>query len=113
MRDTESAHGKAVVERKHSTIEVKCPCCGATLRVDPELRKVVWHSPPVKPVRAPDLDRAADLLEREASRREDHFRQSAEEQRIKSEVLERKFRESLERSQGEPVRPPERDIDLD
>ena len=94
--------------------EVTCPCCGARLKVDAELRKVIAHQPP--PSRhqgARSLDRASQLLKKEAARRETHFRQSAEEERIKSQLLERKFEEALRKTKEEPVTRPMREIDLD
>ena len=94
-------------------LEVVCPCCGATLTVDAELAKVLHHQPPPKHEKAPDLDRAAQLLREEAERREALFRQSADEEKIKSELLERKFKEALEKTKDQPTGPTLRDIDLD
>ncbi len=107
--------GDAVkVDQDHALTEVTCPCCGARLKVDAELGKVIAHQPP--PSRhhgTRDLDRASQLLQKEEARRETHFRQSAEEERIKSQLLERKFEEALRKTKGEPVTPPTREIDLD
>ena len=43
----------------------------------------------------------------------DLFRQTAEAEKIKSQLLERKFEEALAKSKDEPLVPPTRDIDLD
>ncbi len=94
-------------------IEVVCPCCGARLKIDVALGKVIAHMPPFRHTKTPDLERASQLLQKEAARREALFRQGAEEQRIKSQLLERKFEEALKKSEGKPVTPPTRDIDLD
>ena len=94
--------------------EVRCPCCGARLKVDTELARVSAHEPPPSRHKGPrDLDRASQLLRKEATRRETHFRQSAEEERIKSQLLERKFEEALRKTKGQAVTPPMREIDLD
>lgn len=96
-----------------STLEVACPCCGARLTVDAELGKVLHHTPPPKHAKAPDIDHAAQLLEKEKARREALFAQSSEDEKHKSELLERKFEEALKQSKDEPAAPPLRDIDLD
>jgi len=96
-----------------SAVEVFCPCCGARLTVDAELGKVLRHTAPPKHAQAPDLEHAAQLLEKEKSRREALFKQSTEETKIKSQLLERKFEEALKHTKDEPITPPTRDIDLD
>ena len=94
-------------------LEVICPCCGATLTVDAELGKVLFQQAPLKQDRGPDLDQAAQLLKKEADRREALFRQSANEEKIKSELLDRKFKEAFEKTKDQPTGPPIRDFDLD
>jgi hypothetical protein len=94
-------------------LEVTCPCCGARLIVDTELGKVLHHAPPPKRDKPRDLDRASELLEKEAARREAMFRQSADEEKVKSQLLDRKFEEALKKGKDEPVGPPLKDIDLD
>jgi hypothetical protein len=92
---------------------VLCPHCGARLEVDTQLGKVLFHEPPPKAAKAPDLDHASQLLQKEAERRETLFKQSAEDQKMKSDLLERKFREAFEKTKDEPVGPTLKDIDLD
>lgn len=92
---------------------VVCPCCGARLKVDRELGKVIAHEAPPRAAHAPDLDRAGMLLKKRAEEREARFRQSAEDEKSKSRLLERKFAEALEKAKDEPVTRPRRDIDLD
>ena len=100
-------------DTNRTTSEVVCPCCGARLKIDRRLGKVIGHEAPNRPARAPDLDRAAVLLEKRAQEREARFRQSAEDEKSKSLLLERKFAEALEKAKDQPVTPPARDIDLD
>jgi predicted amidophosphoribosyltransferase len=94
-------------------LEVVCPCCSATLTVDAELGRVLFHQAPPKQDKGPDLDDAAQLLKREAERREALFRQSADDEKIKSELLDRKFKEAFEKTKDQPTGPPIRDFDLD
>ena len=100
-------------QRSGKKLEVVCPCCGATLTVDAELGKVLFHQAPPKQDKGPDLDDAARLLKQEAERREAIFRQSAEEEKIKSDLLDRKFREAFEKTKDQPTGKPLRDFDLD
>jgi predicted amidophosphoribosyltransferase len=99
--------------RDQSALEVICPCCGARLKVDAALGKVLYHTPPPKHAKAPDIDHAAQLLAKEKARREALFQQSSKEAKVKSQLLERKFEEALKQTKDEPVTRPTRDIDLD
>ncbi|HMD98759.1 MAG TPA: hypothetical protein VKM93_15690 [Terriglobia bacterium] len=102
-----------MVELAHDPFEVTCPCCGSLLKVDRELRKVISHRAPRRHAKTADIDQAGALLRKEAQRREALFRQSEEEEKVKSQLLERKFAEALEKTRGEPVTRPAREIDLD
>lgn len=95
--------------------EVTCPCCGSKLTLDSGLGAVIHSTPPVKhahPVER-DLDHASQLLAKDAAHRDTLFRKSLEEQKCKSEILERKFEEALKKGGDIPATPPLRDIDLD
>ena len=107
-----SINPKMSREDKH-TFEIVCPCCGAQLTIDAALGKMLHHTAPPKPTKAPDIDHAAQLLEKEKARREAIFAQSSEDQKHKSDLLERKFEEALKQRKDEPATPPLRDIDLD
>ncbi|MGA2263032.1 MAG: hypothetical protein ABSH28_16575 [Acidobacteriota bacterium] len=99
---------------KSSSVSVMCPCCGARLTIDATLEKVVAHeAPPTRHQAAPDLDRVGALLREQAERREAIFRQSAEDEKTKPQLLERRFEEALKKSKDQPIEKPTRDIDLD
>ncbi len=98
---------------KGQEIEVVCPCCGARLKIDPDLKRVFSHEPPPRHAAAPNLERAGQLLEKEKARREALFKQSERDEKVKSDLLDRKFTEALKRTKDEPVTRPTRDIDLD
>jgi hypothetical protein len=98
---------------KNSNLTVECPCCGAKLIIDAKLGKVIRHEDPPQKRSSFDLDNVQDLLMAQARRREEVFRQSSADLKIHSELLDRKFAEALEKSKGEPITRPTRDIDLD
>ena len=102
-----------MAKSENSTIEVACPCCGERLTIDAGLGRVLHHVAPPKQDKAPDLDHAAQLLENEKARREALFQQSTEDQKIKSDLLDRKFQEALKQTKDEPITRPLRDFDLD
>lgn len=102
-----------MVNRELRDIEVVCPCCGARLKVDAELGKVISHHAPPRHTKAPDLDHVENVLDKERARREALFKQSAEDEKVKSDVLDRKFKEALKKTKDEPITRPTRDIDLD
>jgi len=97
---------------KTPDITVECPCCSAKLTIDPALQKVIAYEEPPKQTNAPDLDHATSLLQEAAARREAMFRQSTENEKTRSQVLERKFEEAFKKSKDQPVTKPTRDIDL-
>ncbi len=100
-------------DRGPELFEVVCPCCGARLKINAALSKVIAHHSLPKHRKAPDLDRASMLLQKEAARREALFRQSAEDEKTKTQLLERKFEEALKETRDELLEPPIRDVDLD
>lgn len=83
------------------------------MKIDTALGKVIWHGKPPRKTDAPDIDQSARLLDQEKARREAMFRKSAEDEKSKAQLLEKKFQEALKRSKDEPVERPPREIDLD
>jgi hypothetical protein len=102
-----------MAQSKKSDISVECPCCGARLSIDGKLGKVLSYEEPPQQRSSLDLDRATSVLEEQAARREAIFKQSSEDMKIQSQLLDRKFEEALEKSKDEPIEKPTRDIDLD
>lgn len=95
-----------------SEFTVDCPCCGATLVVDPNLRRITDHTPPERADK-PDLDHAQRILAEEKARRESLFEQSVQNERSRGDVLSRRFEEALKQAQQEPITKPKRDFDWD
>lgn len=97
----------------NDVIEVACPCCHTTLRVDRETGAVLSHKVPEKPPAIEDLGVAAKALKGEAAKREEIFQKSFAEQKTRQSILDKKFDELLKQAKASPdTGPPKRDIDL-
>jgi hypothetical protein len=101
------------VPKIQSELEVPCPCCGATLVVDTNLRRIIRHSEPVRDGARPELNEASRILAEEAARREAMFQQSVEAEKGRGDALSKRFEEALRQAREEPVSKPQRDFDLD
>ncbi len=101
------------MSNENTTIQVTCPCCDATLTIDPVLAAVLGHKLPVRPQMAVELKDAARMVKEEAGRRDEKFKQLAEAEKNKSKVLEAKFQELFKKAKDEPITKPLKDIDLD
>ena len=95
-----------------SELEIDCPCCGSSLVVDTNLRRVVSHRHPPREDK-PELDNAQRILAAEAARREAIFAQSVADEKGRSDALCKRFEEALKQARTEPVTRPTRDFDLD
>ncbi|MCW5981869.1 MAG: hypothetical protein KIT09_27540 [Bryobacteraceae bacterium] len=97
-----------------SLFEVQCPCCEATLKIDPDTRAVISHKQKEKPPAVEDLATAVARLRGEEARRDEVFRKSLAEQKTHHEVLAKKFDELFKQAKEKPdTGRPIRDIDLD
>ena len=95
------------------TIQVTCPCCSATLTVDPALSAVLDHKTPPKAQLLDHLKNAMEYVKAEATKRDEKYQQIAAAEKNKSKVLEAKFQELLKKAKEEPITKPIKDIDLD
>ena len=95
-----------------SEVELECPCCGATLIADLNLKRIVSHREPEREDK-PQLDHAQSILAEEVRRREEIFKQSVADEMGRGDALSKRFEEALKQAQKEPVERPSRDFDLD
>lgn len=97
------------------TIEVECPCCKSTLKVDVETGAVLMHKEVEKPKPIEDIAAAVQGLRAQADKREEIFRKSMEDQKTRQSVLDRKFDELFKQAKESPAdeRPLRPDFDLD
>lgn len=101
-----------MAKSKRGAFDVTCPSCRAVLTVDPEVKAVLHHTPPPKTGPAASLDKAMEALKTAGARREARFREAAEAEKTKDQVLTRKFEAGLKRAKDTPG-PVLRPIDLD
>ena len=100
--------------KNNQVFEVTCPCCNAVLKVDTSARAVIAHTAAVQPKTFNDIEEAARAMKEQDSRRDSIFRQSVEQQKHASELLEKKFQEALKKAKETPdTGRPLRDFDLD
>jgi hypothetical protein len=102
-----------MAKKPADTFHLDCPCCHAKLTVDCELGVVLSHIPPPKAPISVDLDDTARLLREQAEAVEAKFRASVEAEKMKEDVLARKFTEGLKKAKDAPIEKPLRDFDLD
>lgn len=95
-----------------SELELECPCCGTTLVIDTNLKRVVSHKEPEREDK-PELSRAERILAEEAARREAIFKQSVADEKGRGDALSKRFEEALKQAKREPIERPARDFDLD
>jgi len=94
--------------------EVPCPCCQATLKVDPVTEAVISHKVPERPPSIQDLAAEVEKLKGASGRREEVFKKQVAAERGQSTLLNRKFDELLkEVKQSGDKKPPKRAFDLD
>ena len=98
--------------RLKSELELQCPCCGAVIVVDVNLRRIVSHHEPERGDK-PELSDAQQILATQAAKRDALFDQSFEAEKSRDDVLSRRFEEALKQANKEPVSKPLRDFDLD
>ncbi len=100
--------------RSSPAFDVTCPCCSAVLKVDSESQAVIAHTAAVKPKMFNDIEEAARAMKVQDSRRDSIFRQSVENQKHASDLLEKKFQEAVKKAKESPdTGKPIRDFDLD
>ena len=92
--------------------DLLCPCCGARLKVDSDLKAVIAHEAPKVARKFESVDDAIGALKTHDVEREKKFAASVEAEKSKKDVLNRKFDELFEKAKKDDSKPI-RDIDLD
>ena len=89
---------------KRELVEVRCPCCEATLQIDAELKAVISYEEHKKPPTIEDIGAAVQKMRGEEARRDEVFQKSFEQHKGHQKVLERKFDELLKQAKGKARR---------
>ena len=84
---------------------VLCPDCGTTLKVDSETGAVLSHESVASKTKLGSLEEAARENTRRKERAEDLFAATVEREKHKSAILDKTFREALEKAQKDPGKP--------
>jgi hypothetical protein len=84
---------------------VLCPDCGSTLKVDPETGAVLSHESATTKARLGSFEEAARENARRKERAEDLFAATVEREKNKSSILDKTFKEALERAKADPSKP--------
>jgi hypothetical protein len=94
--------------------DVACPECGGMLRIDPETRSVLTHTPAPQKRTFEDFETAARAMREGDQRRESLFRQGVDAEKNRDDVMAKKFAEALRKAKESPATErPLRDFDLD
>jgi len=99
-------YDSGMAKGKNELVEVKCPCCEATLFVDPHLKSVIRYQEAKKRPVIEDMAEAVQKLKGEEARRAEAFDKSFEQHRNSQQVLARKFDELLKQAKDNPDTPP-------
>ena len=84
---------------------VLCPDCGSTLKVDPDTGAVLSHESATSKTKPSSLEEASRENQRRKDRAEDLFAATVEREKHKSEILDKTFRQALEKAQKDPGKP--------
>jgi hypothetical protein len=93
---------------------VLCPDCGAMLKIDPETRAIISHTPAPRKRTFDDFETAAQAMRDQDQRKESVFRQSVEAERNKQDLFDKKFAEAVKKAKETPGEgKPLREFDLE
>lgn len=87
------------------TLLVLCPDCASTLKVDKETGAVLSHESAAHKNKLGSLEEAARENVRRKERAEDLFAATVEREKNKAGILEKTFKEALERAKADPSKP--------
>ena len=97
-----------------AAFDLTCPECGGMLRIDPESRSVIAHTPAPRKRTFDDFETAARAMREGDERKESLFRQAVDAEKNKEDVMAKRFAEALRKAKESPAdERPVRDFDLD
>lgn len=84
---------------------VHCPDCESKLTIDRESGHVLAHEPMTLKKKVGSFEEAAQEISRQKDRAADLFAATFEREKHKSEILEKTFKQALEKAQKDPGKP--------
>lgn len=95
-------------------LQIQCPDCGATLRIDSQSGAVLSHQRAERRPADVDLAQAGRQLRHQEDQRNRRYDDALAQHRQRDRILDQKFEDALRRAKEHPGEvPPPRDIDLD
>lgn len=85
---------------------IQCPDCGSTMTVDRATGAVIAHEPAASKRKLGSLEEAAQEIARQRERAADLFAATVEREKHKSDILEKTFKQALEKAQKDPATRP-------
>jgi hypothetical protein len=97
------------MDKKNTTIDVRCTCCDAVLTVDRASGDVVFTKKPDK--KGFSFEEQMLRVQQERETAEDRFKEAFQKEEGRMKLVDKKFEEALKRKDEleEPIRP----LDLD
>jgi hypothetical protein len=95
------------------TIDVTCPHCGSSLKIDVSAGVVVAHEPPPERRDRIDFDTRLKQMEEEKRRAASRMDEAMRKEKSRDRILEDRFRELMDKAKDDDGSRPIRDIDLD
>ena len=92
--------------------KVECPCCQTRILVDRKTGTVLAHDEPPKE-RAKSFEEAFADDKRRRADAKDRFAQAMLEQENREELLEKKFKEAMDKAEKDKTPPPPRPFEFD
>jgi hypothetical protein len=95
-------------------LNISCPHCGSTLKIDTEAGVVVSHEPPVRHREKVDFDDRLQQLGKDQERAADRMAEAMRRERDKSRLMDDRFHELFDDAKKkDDGKKPIKDIDLD
>jgi hypothetical protein len=98
-----------------SQLTVRCPDCGAEIKVDVATGQVVFHRKSTQKSATKNFDELLSGLDTDKARADEIFAQEVAALKDRDRLMEAKFREALQRvdEEEDPDKPPARPWDFD
>ena len=97
------------MDKKKTTLEVRCTCCEAVLTVDRQSGEVLFTEKPKK--KGVSFEDAVQKVHQEKETADDRFREAFQREEGRMNTVSQKFDEAFKRK--DELETPIRDIDLD